>query len=93
MDEWTPGNHAGTIYHDPKDELEYWIKRADHDPMVAVPVKLLVAVHKRRQCNETTIVSGDEDGPLTPMVVRCVKQEGHFYRHTNGFTTWKQQIS
>lgn len=93
MEIWEPGNRGGTIYQDPKDELAYWIARAGKDPMIAVPVNLLHAIANRRECNETIVVNGDEDGPLAPMTVRCIKEVGHFYRHSNGFTTWEKQTN
>lgn len=89
--DWRPRNLGGSIYYDPRRELEYW---ADSVPqgqtMVAVPVSTLRAAAAVRECRETVVSQSDEDGPLpAPVVLHCRQPEGHPPGgHSNGAASW-----
>jgi hypothetical protein len=93
MEKWKPGNRGGRFYHDPQAELRFWIYRAGDFPMVAVPVELLVACERRRECDATTIATGDEDGPMPPMTIYCRLNSDHkdlgVKSHFNGYYHWE----
>jgi len=87
---WKSNNFLGTWSYDPRDELRARALRAQeaHDTMVAIPLNLAFACANLRECDATTILSHDEDGPLPPIVIRCKKTQGHDYQHHNGYCGW-----
>lgn len=90
--DWKPRNLGGTIYYDPKKELEYWADRAGHEPMVAVPVATLRAAAAFRECGSRTTITSDEDGPLSiPLEIQCRRQENHEENHYNGYCSWPRK--
>jgi hypothetical protein len=88
---WEPRNLGGSVYYDPRRELEYWADRAGSEPMVAVPVATLRAAAEVRECGETTVLTADEDGPMAPLTIRCRQPEGHLLDHYNGYCSWRRQ--
>lgn len=92
--DWKPRNLGGSIYYDPRRELEYWASRAGSDSMVAVPVATLRAAAQVYECGETTVLTGDEDGPLAePLTIRCRLPEKHTESHHNGYCSWPQTVA
>lgn len=80
----------------PLHELGAWADTA-HGPMVAVPVDVLTAASRWRECSQRTMLKCDEDGPLrTPVEIVCRRQQGHdlpgnpdhIRQHSNGYATW-----
>jgi hypothetical protein len=90
--DWKPRNLGGSIYYDPRKELEYWANRAGAEPMVAVPVATLRAAAAVRECGDTTTLVSDEDGPLKhPLIIRCREPENHQTDHFNGYCSWAKK--
>lgn len=92
MQRWKPINYEGTIYYDPRQELKARARRAElgHDTYVAVPIELAIACANLRECDATTVIHGDEDGPMPPALIRCSKPELHNFDHSNGYISWKE---
>jgi hypothetical protein len=91
-DEYEPINFMGQMCHDPRDEVRARAQLAwqQGDKMVAIPISLARFLADLRECDDTTVISDDEDGPLIPMTVRCKKVRGHPIHHSNGFTSWSE---
>lgn len=92
MQHWKPCNYEGVTYYDPRNELKARARRAElgHDTYVAVPIELAIACANLRECDATTVLTGDEDGPLNPPVtIRCSKPEMHLFTHSNGYVSWE----
>lgn len=93
-EKWKPINFCGSWHHDPRDELRHRARLAErqNDSYVAIPVKLALAVASLRECSATTVLTGDEDGPLDPPIqIKCRLPEGHaptIRMHYNGYTNW-----
>lgn len=89
---WRPSNKGGKIFYDPKDELKYWVERAQGDPMVAVPVTTLIAVIHRQECSARKMINTDEDGPVIPREIVCrltsLHKEHGIDMHYNGYMHW-----
>jgi len=92
-DEWKPINYKGHWNYDPRGELllRAQVAQENNDDYVAIPVKLAIACGKLRECGATTILTGDEDGPLsTPLQIQCRKPEKHSGKHYNGYCEWDE---
>lgn len=98
--DWEPKNLGGSVIYDPKRELDYWASRCDGQPMVAVPVSTLRAAAARVECSARTVITADEDGPLSEGVeLICRLPLGHGTRssktpmkqHFNGYTHWDNE--
>lgn len=90
MKKWQPINFKGDWNSDPRGELKRRIEHARlaNDAYVAIPVELATALSELRECDATTILSGDEDGPMDPIVVRCKHPKDHQHSHSNGYVSW-----
>ena len=91
MAPWKPLNYEGTIYYDPRDEVGARASNAARcgDGALAISVSLARALADLRECDSTTVLTGDEDGPLPPMTVRCRKPVAHDGMHFNGSASWR----
>ncbi len=90
---WKPINYNGSIYYDPRQELAARMATAleNHDEYAAIPCTLIQAVVYLVECSATTILTGDEDGPLDPSVqVKCRKPANHSHDHDNGYISWRK---
>jgi len=88
---WKPTSYLGTVHYDPRGEMKARTRHAQEsgDTMVAVPLSLADALAELTECESTTEVTSDENGPLTPQIVRCRKVSEHLWTHRNGYTTWE----
>lgn len=90
---WKPTNYGGDIYYDPREELAARVRRAEsgNDTYVAVPIELAKACATLRECKETTVIAGDEDGPLPePVAIVCRRPQNHVgQKHYNGYMEWE----
>jgi hypothetical protein len=93
MNKWKPNNFMGHWSDDPRDEIR--VRRnaalAQNDTHFTISIELATALVDLRECDATTVLTGDEDGPMPPMTVRCKKLKGHVDEsHYNGYISWKQ---
>ena len=91
IDKWEPINWRGNWNYDPRGELRdrAEVARRNNDDWVAIPVKLALACAELRECKATTIMTGDEDGPLPePLTIVCRKLDKHSGMHNNGYMSW-----
>jgi len=88
---WKPINYLGTVHYDPRGEMKARTRNARDrgDTMVAVPLALADALAQLTECDSTTEIASEQDGPLTRQIVRCHKLSGHDWVHRNGYTTWE----
>lgn len=94
--DWKPGNHCGSTHYDPREELACRVRQARdrHDAYVAIPLALGAVVAELRECTATTVITSDEDGPLSsPQTLHCRRPEGahHGENHGNGYMSWKRE--
>lgn len=89
-------NFIGAWHTDPRDELKHRAQVATRqgDDYVSVPISLAMACAELHECDATTVVTGDEDGPLpVPLTIHCRLPAGHaltrVMMHSNGYTNWE----
>ena len=92
MNKWKPNNFLGYWSYDPRYEIRVRAQAAlkQHDTHFTISVELAMALAELRECDATTVSTGDEDGPMPPITIRCKKMKGHTDEyHHNGYSSWK----
>lgn len=96
MNKWKPINFKGKWNYDPRGELRDRAKVAidQGDDYVAIPVDLAIACADLHECKATTVLTADEDGPLSePLTIYCRLPEDHALTrvtmHYNGYINWE----
>ena len=95
MKTWQPNNFMGHWSYDPREEIRVraFAALGQHDSHLTISVDLAMALADLRECDATTILTGDEDGPINPPVtIRCKKMKHHTDDyHFNGYISWKEK--